>query len=106
MQTRPPTFPACRMRSSLEGVRSLCFLALLVVAAAAHAVDRHRVDQGWQFRQVPSTGSAVSPEVDFTVWRTASMPGTVHTDLLAHNLIPDPYVGAPEADLQWIGLSD
>lgn len=32
--------------------------------------------------------------------------GSVHTDLLAHRLIPDPYAGAPEAGLQWIGLAD
>ena len=27
------------------------------------------------------------------------------TNLLAHALIRDPYVGAPEAELQWIGLA-
>ena len=31
----------------------------------------------------------------------ATVPGTVHTDLLAAGLIPDPYLGANEADLTW-----
>jgi beta-mannosidase len=36
-------------------------------------------------------------------WRTATVPGTVHTDLLDHGLIPDPFYGTNEKDLQWIG---
>ena len=31
------------------------------------------------------------------------MPGCVHTDLLRHGLIPDPFWGNNEARLQWIG---
>lgn len=31
----------------------------------------------------------------------ATVPGTVHTDLLAAGLIPDPYLGANEAELAW-----
>ncbi|MGA6161637.1 glycoside hydrolase family 2 protein [Amycolatopsis magusensis] len=36
----------------------------------------------------------------------AEVPGTVHTDLLAAGLIPDPLVGDHEAELAWIGESD
>ena len=32
----------------------------------------------------------------------AEVPGTVHTDLLAKNLIPDPFYGMNENDLQWV----
>ena len=32
----------------------------------------------------------------------ATVPGTVHTDLLANNKIPDPFYGANEKELQWI----
>ncbi|WP_081420439.1 glycoside hydrolase family 2 protein [Pseudoxanthomonas sp. Root630] len=107
MQTRPTTFAAFRALRILKGLRSLCLVVLLANAAAAHAVDRHRLDQAWEFRQVPSTAQADNPSANgFATWRAASMPGTVHTDLLAHGLIPDPYVGAPEAGLQWIGLAD
>lgn len=35
-------------------------------------------------------------------WFSAKVPGTVHTDLLHNNLIPDPFVGANEKQLQWI----
>lgn len=36
----------------------------------------------------------------------ASVPGVVHLDLLAAGRIPDPYVGANERDVQWVGERD
>ena len=36
----------------------------------------------------------------------ATVPGTVHTDLLAAGLIPDPYRDDNERLLAWIGLTD
>ena len=36
----------------------------------------------------------------------ATVPGTIHTDLLAAGLIPDPYADNNEALLAWIGLAD
>lgn len=87
--------------------RMLCALVLAVLAgpALADSVTRLSIDQGWTFRMVPGHAQgAAHPEAAPS--RAASVPGTVHTDLLAHKLIPDPYVGAPEAGLQWIGLTD
>ena len=34
---------------------------------------------------------------------TATVPGVVHTDLLAAGLIDDPYLGTAEADQHWVG---
>lgn len=39
-------------------------------------------------------------------WRAASVPGCVHTDLLAHNIIEDPYYRLNEHDMQWIDKKD
>jgi beta-mannosidase len=36
----------------------------------------------------------------------ATVPGTVHTDLLAAGLVPDPYLDDHERLLAWIGLAD
>ncbi|MFD4540093.1 glycoside hydrolase family 2 protein [Streptomyces bauhiniae] len=36
----------------------------------------------------------------------ATVPGCVHTDLLAAGLLADPYVGLNEAEQHWIGRSD
>jgi beta-mannosidase len=84
----------------------------LVLAAAAAAVpamavapEGFTIDQGWRFRLVPGNAQ-LEAHPEAAPWRAATVPGTVHTDLLANKLIPDPYVGAPEAGLQWIGLGD
>jgi beta-mannosidase len=58
----------------------------------------------WWFRRAPSSGSAGSdrhaPEVD--AWMPATVPGCVHTDLLANGKIGDPFDGQNEKDQQWI----
>ncbi|WP_430809914.1 MULTISPECIES: beta-mannosidase [unclassified Carboxylicivirga] len=53
------------------------------------------IDSGWQFS-----------EVDKNEWRNASVPGCVHTDLLSHDLIEDPFYRLNEHDLQWIDKKD
>jgi beta-mannosidase len=50
----------------------------------------------WRFRDA-TRGSA---------WRAALVPGCVHRDLLRHRLIPDPFWGTNEIDLQWIEERD
>jgi len=35
-------------------------------------------------------------------WLDAEVPGTVHTDLMANEIIEDPFYGSNEKDLQWI----
>jgi len=39
-------------------------------------------------------------------WLPASIPGTVHTDLFANKVIPDPFFGTNEKQLQWIENED
>ena len=87
------------------GMRMLFVLAWLVGAPAFAAVPTTQPLGGdWSFRLVP-TDAQVGKHAAATQWHPATVPGTVHTDLLADELIPDPYVGAPEAGLQWIGLA-
>ncbi len=50
----------------------------------------------WQFRDA----TKASP------WRSARVPGCVHTDLRRHRLIPDPFWGNNELELQWIEERD
>ncbi|MBI5303914.1 MAG: glycoside hydrolase family 2 protein [Chloroflexi bacterium] len=49
----------------------------------------------WQFRRVGTTE-----------WLPANVPGGVHTDLLAANKIPDPFVGDNEQRVKWVAESD
>lgn len=91
-------------RSMIALLLGLCLTVVAAVAMAA-TPGRTVIDSGWTFRLLPgSTQLAAHPEA--LPWHAARVPGTVHTDLFSNKLIPDPYVGAPEAGLQWIGLAD
>jgi beta-mannosidase len=61
-------------------------------------IDLHK---GWTVRAV---GGAIPEEVGEGP-RPAVVPGTVHTDLLAAGVIPDPYTGTHENDLVWLHRS-
>ncbi|MBV9949320.1 MAG: glycoside hydrolase family 2 protein, partial [Myxococcales bacterium] len=68
----------------------------------------------WFFRRSPeAAGGVQAPEAsdaglprslaaDVGGWMPASVPGCVHTDLLAAGRIGDPFVGQNEKDQQWI----
>lgn len=95
---------SCRFGHLLCRLAAFALVLWTCVAMAATPGER-QLGEGWQFRLVPGSEQAQAhPEA--TQWHPASVPGTVHTDLLANGLIRDPYVGAPEAGLQWIGLAE
>jgi len=62
-------------------------------------VQKRILDTGWKFKIAPEYENHY-PE--YKKWRPASVPGTIHTDLLNNDLIPDPFFGENELQLQWI----
>jgi beta-mannosidase len=62
----------------------------------------HPLETGWTVTAL----SGPVPEQLRGVAVPATVPGSVHTDLLAAGLIPDPYLDDNEAKLAWIGLTD
>ena len=56
---------------------------------------RTEIASGWQFRQK-----------DSGEWLPATVPGTVHTDLMANGKIEDPFYRMNELGLQWIDKKD
>lgn len=65
--------------------------------ASCHArpLGRQFLHKSWKFKQ---NGKSA--------WRSASVPGCVHTDLLKHGLIPNPFFGTNEQSLNWIEEKD
>ena len=47
--------------------------------------------ENWKFRKVGTKK-----------WHPAEVPGHIHTDLLNNGMIPDPFMGTNELDIQWI----
>ncbi|MCW6026539.1 glycoside hydrolase family 2 protein [Stenotrophomonas sp. SRS1] len=94
-----------RAHSRLHVVAPASWLWLVLLAAWALPVAAAPLTAEWSLRLLPGDAQ-LRAHPQLGEWRAAQVPGAVHTDLLAQEQIPDPYVGAPEAGLQWIGLSD
>ena len=79
---------------------TILLLALICCfsASAVYATDSSKVttlNKGWQFAQ--------SGKYE---WLPATVPGTVHQDLLNHQLLPNPFFGTNEQLIQWVENED
>ena len=63
--------------------------------SAFSEVSSRKLHDGWRFRQ----GSSEN-------WYTATVPGTVHTDLMANEIIEDPFFRLNERGVQWVDKED
>ena len=73
--------------------RLFLFLALMACTQLSHARQPFRqvLADNWQFSQS-----------GLNEWMEATVPGTVHTDLMRLKKIPDPFFGIEERSVQWI----
>lgn len=71
--------------------RNIIVLLLLISATTARAQVIDASELTWTFRKLNDTAH-----------HPATVPGTIHTDLLANGMIPDPFYGNNEKQLQWI----
>ena len=81
-------------------IKPLVILSVLVVnfitlPSFSQNIIRSLNSGPWQFKNVKEKK-----------WFTATVPGTVHTDLFNNKLIPDPFFGNNEKQLQWIENED
>lgn len=60
-----------------------------------NGVIKQYLHQGWHFKSK-----------DEKVWNKADVPGCNFTDLLMNNMIPDPFIGNNETQLQWVHKRD
>mgnify|MGYP000703191912 CR=1 FL=1 len=61
----------------------------------AQVIEKSLNNNNWKFRKKNDK-----------FWLSATVPGTVHTDLLENKLISDPFYGDNEKQLQWIENED
>ena len=71
----------------ISGLILLCFFALFFNAQNI----KRELNATWEFRESTSLK-----------WYPAKVPGTIHTDLLANQLIKNPFIGVNEKDVQWV----
>lgn len=75
-------------------IRIILLMQLIPVQSNAQNISIE-LNQNWLFKNQKETK-----------WYKATVPGTVHTDLLANKLIPDPFYRDNESKLQWIDKAD
>ncbi|MEP7255515.1 MAG: glycoside hydrolase family 2 protein [Ferruginibacter sp.] len=75
---------------------SIISLILLILVQTIFAQNISlELNKNWQFKNQKENK-----------WYKATVPGTVHTDLLDNKLIPNPYYRDNESKLQWIDKAD
>jgi beta-mannosidase len=86
-----------RPRPNLPGAMALLWLGLapLRLLAETPAMIRQPLDGEWEFRQA-----------GLEKWHPARVPGTVHLDLMAAGIIPDPFDRDNERRVQWVENAD
>ena len=68
---------------------------LLPLFLLAQNSERNLSSSNWSFRKITDIN-----------WLSAKVPGTVHTDLYDNKIIPNPFFGDNEKQLQWIENED
>lgn len=56
----------------------------------------------WRCKAINRYGTLPASARKSLQWMTAEVPGTIHTDLIANKIIPDPSYRMNELDVQWI----
>lgn len=83
-------------RWSVPAIFALLFFTACTTAPAdPNLLTEKELDTNWTFNQVGKNE-----------WLPATVPGTVHTDLLANKKIEDPFYRLNELDQQWIDKVD
>jgi len=75
-------------------------VCILPGSAAFAQTQKISLESAWEFHEY--NGS----KAELAEWRSAIVPGMIHTDLLAHKLIPDPFYRDNETKVQWVSNSD
>ncbi len=82
------------------------FILLTILCSSTIAAQQRRQADGAAKITVPLHRDWTFREVGKPTWHPATVPGCVHTDLLANKLIDDPFWRNTEKSLQWIGKTD
>lgn len=72
-------------------------IALMVCSCAKNDIPTTiSIHQNWEFKEQKKD----------TAWLAAAVPGNVYSDLLAHEMLPDPFFGSNELKVQWVPTKD
>ena len=76
-------------------MKRLIFTIILAIIAITASAQTDTLSSNWTFQQVRAN-----------IWHKATIPGVVHTDLIANNIIEDPFFRLNERGVQWVDKED
>jgi beta-mannosidase len=88
------------MNSIKKAAMAFILFCLGFNLAALAQTAKISINDGWEFHEYKGS----TP--DMSEWRSATVPGLIHTDLLAHQLIPDPFYRDNEKKVKWVENSE
>jgi beta-mannosidase len=83
------------VESKLSSAIAIFLLSIMCCFSSKGQLRQVSISSGWTFRKAGDS-----------LWLPATVPGSVHVDLLANHRIPDPYYRDNEKQLHWIGEKD
>lgn len=92
---RNPNYPKSTKMFNMSLRRHLTLILLLLLAVSGFAQQTLPLTQ-WRLSCPDPADTAYSTSI------VVKVPGCLHTDLLDHGLIPDPFYGTNEESLQWL----
>ena len=69
--------------------------SISILSYGQNTLTSRVLDQNWSFKALEDSS-----------WLRASVPGTIHTDLMANGIIEDPYYRLNERKVQWVDKKD
>ena len=69
--------------------------SISLLGISQNSLTSRVLDQNWSFKALEDSS-----------WLRASVPGTIHTDLMANGIIDDPYYRLNERKIQWVDKKD
>ncbi len=84
----------------MKKILSIITACLLIGDVAFAQTQKVPLESGWEFHEYNG------PKPKLAEWRSATVPGLIHTDLMAQKLIPDPFYRDNEKKVQWVSDSE
>lgn len=80
----------------MKTFKILAVMLLMAITASASPVRQSLDGSDWKFKQQRGIG----------IWYGATVPGVIHTDLMANEIIEDPFYRLNERGVQWVDKED
>ncbi len=80
----------------MKRLNIFAMMLLVAITASAAPVRQSLNHEDWKFKQQRGIG----------IWYDATVPGVIHTDLMANKIIEDPFYRLNERGVQWVDKED